>query len=448
MGQITSNGERLAVNRVWTNIANWDLGFVPNNGDNITILVTANYPELPANYTANNLSISAAGASLDTMGYNLTVNGTFTNNGTLRVRGGETLPASLNQGTVNYYHTIANNLHSTTYNNLTISGSATYSTIGVTTVNGTLLVNGTGTLILINNLTTTNLTINTAAGTIQVGGNTLTVTNAKTLSTGQITLSTGTLNFSGSNTTLAGTSIILSSNGYIDNTGGDFTINNAGSTLTLSTGRLVCSAFSHTNGVVNAGTNGVNALTCTTFNKGAGGTFNGGSARIISTGATFTISGGFNCGTSTIVLQSGVATTLTSTSNLYNVVINTINTVNLGGNITQAASGTLTYSANGTLNIATWTWTLGANYSHTTGTLSIGNNGIFTGATNYDLSFTGGTVNQGTAGNPGTVTGRDITINGATYICSGNSTINCARNFTLSTAWTLQFNYQYGYKWR
>ncbi|MDD5090084.1 MAG: hypothetical protein PHQ23_04130, partial [Candidatus Wallbacteria bacterium] len=77
----------------WNTAANWDEGYVPNTGDNVTIANAGSQPAtLGSAVTTNNLTISA-GATLSLNAYNTTVNGTFSNDGTLQLNGDETTVA-------------------------------------------------------------------------------------------------------------------------------------------------------------------------------------------------------------------------------------------------------------------------------------------------------------------------------------------------------------------
>ncbi|MDD5090476.1 MAG: hypothetical protein PHQ23_06125, partial [Candidatus Wallbacteria bacterium] len=73
----------------WNTGANWSEGYVPNEGDNVTIAAVANSAILAAATTVNDLTINAH-ATMKSAGNNLTLSGTFANNGTLEVYGDET----------------------------------------------------------------------------------------------------------------------------------------------------------------------------------------------------------------------------------------------------------------------------------------------------------------------------------------------------------------------
>jgi hypothetical protein len=106
---------------------NWDTGAVPDPYTNVVIANTTNKPILSANQEMASLTINS-GATLNLNGFNLTQNdgGTFTNNGTLIMKGTETLTGftmDTTNGTVMYTNTTnQTGLNGgNTYNNLTLN---------------------------------------------------------------------------------------------------------------------------------------------------------------------------------------------------------------------------------------------------------------------------------------------------------------------------------------
>ena len=447
----------------WNTPANWNLGYVPNDTDNVIIPNVTNDPLIGSATTVNNLTITADATGfglLSTNNQNLTVTGilSFTssgvNFGTLRITDptnivlvGTWLSAN---GTVEYSD-IGGNLNFTLYNNIIISGGGTFNTAGITNITGNLTISSTGTILMGHNVNIVgNLTM--SDGVIAVGTNTLDIDGTRSLTGGEITISTGTLDLRGNSTALNGTDITLSSNGAIDSTGEDFSVSNAGSDLKLfsgnltcnnythslgnleiNTGKLICAALSQTGGSIDAGTNSTDAITCTDFSVSSG-TFDANTSKIISTGTAFSITTGatnFICGSSTIQLQNAGTTTLSSANNdINNLIINTTGTVQAGTSITQkAGSGTLAFSADGILNLNGNTWTLGMDFTQGTGTVAIGT-GIFTGAASRNVTLNAG--GEITIGTTGTLTALNIALNGGTFTCSGNSNINANGDFTLA----------------
>ena len=79
----------------WDTAANWNLDYVPKDSDNVIIANVANDPVLGSATTTNNLTINAD-AVLTLNGLNLTVNGTYSNSGTLQLNGDETVVSLTN----------------------------------------------------------------------------------------------------------------------------------------------------------------------------------------------------------------------------------------------------------------------------------------------------------------------------------------------------------------
>jgi hypothetical protein len=70
-------------NTTWSTATNWNAGTTPGSGDNAKIPSgISNYPALGANASVNSIEI-VSGASLNTSGFKLTVNGNLTNNGSI-----------------------------------------------------------------------------------------------------------------------------------------------------------------------------------------------------------------------------------------------------------------------------------------------------------------------------------------------------------------------------
>lgn len=112
----------------WSDDANWDIGSAPGSYHNI-IIPSSSTVNLSSDVTVNSLTIQSGG-ELNLNGYNLTVANTFSNNGTLRLQGDETLSltADTDSGTVEYdgsgsYSSLP---YGNTYNNLTFSGTGTW----------------------------------------------------------------------------------------------------------------------------------------------------------------------------------------------------------------------------------------------------------------------------------------------------------------------------------
>ena len=67
----------VGVGNNWNAAINWDLGYVPNGTDNVTIVATSNDPLTPSNASVGSLTINS-GANLDLFGHTLTDAGSLT----------------------------------------------------------------------------------------------------------------------------------------------------------------------------------------------------------------------------------------------------------------------------------------------------------------------------------------------------------------------------------
>ena len=169
--------------------ANWNINALPDPYTLITIADVANNPIATNNLSLAGLTINSGG-SLSIAGYSLTIkdSGTFTNNGTLTLQGGETLSGFNNDtdsGTIIYN---GSGIYSSglvagdNYNNLTLNGTGSW------TLDAPLDVNG--------NLTITN-------GTLTTGGNNVTLAgNWSNL--GSFTHGNATVTLDGTNQTVSG----------------------------------------------------------------------------------------------------------------------------------------------------------------------------------------------------------------------------------------------------
>ncbi|MBI4706952.1 MAG: hypothetical protein HY761_03380 [Candidatus Omnitrophica bacterium] len=150
----------------WNTAANWDLGYVPNITDNIVIANVANSPLLTLAVTVNDLTINT-NAVLDLDTYDLTMTGTLSNDGTLRLIGSQTLTGvsfDANSGTTEYYGAAT----------AVIMGDNTYYNLTCATAGKELDFEAGKTTIIINQLTLTG-----AAGNLIKIRSTTTGTQAK-----------------------------------------------------------------------------------------------------------------------------------------------------------------------------------------------------------------------------------------------------------------------------
>jgi hypothetical protein len=212
----------------WDTPANWDLGFVPNSGDNIIIPNVANQPVLASNVSVGDLTLQAS-TTLTLNGKNLTAGGVFSNDGNVIAQGQETiaLTQDTNSGTFTFVgngdgvvdtRTITD-FGATDYFNLVIND--THVTKDIFQTNGNLSAAGAVTITAGTMNTSTNSNSLTSAGTLTVNGGTLTATNGTIDANGAVVVSSGTLTAPSGNFTVAG----------------DFT--HSGGTFTNSSGSVV-----------------------------------------------------------------------------------------------------------------------------------------------------------------------------------------------------------------
>lgn len=310
----------------------------------------------------------------------------------LSTTGTNTITLNNTGSTVNYACNGAQTVYSTNYYNLTLSvaGGKTLQT-GTTSIAGNLTLSGTASTTTVVGLTIGgNLSIGDGS-TFTVGGYNLTVTGSTTIGGG----TSGVLNIGAYNGTKIFTGLV--------------TINSGGTWDNTSTS----SPVTFRGGITNNGTFKSGSPTSYTFDTNAQsltGTIDMTGAAIVVTGITLT-----NNGTLTITASfSGTGTllnastgTINSTSyltiaNLTNngiiivggsnnltpsTLINT-GTLNISGTVytnptTFTNSGTVNYSSSGGIGTAL------ANFTNTGGTINLNGSGYITGITNN----TGGTVN-------------------------------------------------------
>jgi hypothetical protein len=260
------------VSTQWNNPLNWDIGIVPNSNMNAIIpdvtLASNNFPLINSvsdSGTALNLNIYAGARITFNNNKGLDVYGNVSNAGTINVTAGSTSLINVSgnwsssgtftpgASTVNFRantgsRTISSSATSSFFN-LTINSSVTYTLASILDVNGNLSIT-TGTL----DVSTTNYTI-TLAGNLNITGNFVSRSGTLTLDgiTGTQTLNTGTIagrslfnltktSASTSNVTLASDIDVnnnftvsrgnLSGGAFTIFVAGNFTVNNTSSTFT------------------------------------------------------------------------------------------------------------------------------------------------------------------------------------------------------------------------
>ncbi|HXM82133.1 MAG TPA: DUF6701 domain-containing protein [Burkholderiales bacterium] len=378
---------------------------------------------------------------------NVTMTGTYTNNGTLTVAtslagagtltngatgtlniGGTsaiaTLTASAAGNTVNY-NGAAQTVKPTTYYHLTLSGSGADTMTGVTTINGNLTISGTATMTgnaaftvagALNYSSTASTTLtaataisigtfNQSAGTLVDNGNTITVTGT----------GASTWTKSGGTFTATGTAIFTGAAPQIGASNfNHLTINvGAGNTATL-TGNVTPAG----NLTVSTGT-----LDLSTFlanRTSSGGTLS------VSNGATLKIGG-------TNTFPTNYTThTLGATSTVNYSGTNQTATAETYGHLTLSGSGTKTPAAGTTTVAGDFTLASGVTYAGTT------NNPVVNLAGNFSNS---GTFNSGTGTFTFNGTGAQ-TLSGTTTFTNlqmnnSGTGLTISNNVTVSTLLTL-----------
>ncbi|MBN2354195.1 MAG: hypothetical protein JXD23_16625, partial [Spirochaetales bacterium] len=318
----------------WNTTTNWTPNGVPNTNTESAVIPSAplNQPSIPngTNFTLKNLTIDSGGSANVTMnGNTITVQGAFSNDGTLRLRGDETLTFTggmdTNSGTVEYYSAAGGTLidfGAPDYYNLRIIGGGTW---GVSAA-----------------LSAYSLDLNTTtAGTLNLGNFDLTMTTALSMtnSAGQLVQGAGTFIAPG----------FSLSNGIYNGAGNG--------TISLS------GALALTGGTFSLGNKN---LTCTTFSQTVGGTYNGNTGTISSSGSV-TLSGGTHNSNSYTLIMTGGGTSLTCSANRnpFNLTVNAGGAVTLG--FALVLGGTMTISGGALDAGANYQITVGGNWSNTVG---------------------------------------------------------------------------------
>lgn len=285
-GTFTWEGD---VSTDWSTAGNWNLGIVPIAGDTAIVPdVATNDPTLTANVTVKKLTLSQAGSLLTLAGFNLTVNDStspaFTNAGTLRLQGSETVTlasADTSAGTFEYVGTGAGATH--VISDISSGSGTDYYNVTFNDTGGvpdTFKVAPSAELKAANNVTvssgtldiSTNANTLTTNGTLTVSGGTLTATSGNIDANSHVVISSGTLTAPGS-----GKSFTVA---------GNWT--HSGGTFTHSSGTVTFDPAAATT-ITISGTNTFYNLTSTA--AGATIQFEAGSTQNIDTAGTLTLTG-------------------------------------------------------------------------------------------------------------------------------------------------------------
>ncbi|MCX7949691.1 MAG: hypothetical protein N2509_06215, partial [Treponemataceae bacterium] len=402
----------------WSNGNNWDVGTVPTTTSVVVIPAGTTYsPVLTAHGGAASVTVNA-GASLDLNGYNLTGLSTFTNNGTVRLRGTETVGGTKVNGsnsTVEYYGSAAMPVWGSAYQNLVLSAGAALS---LTTVTAT--VAGDCNLAAGSNLTlgANNLTINgtlSNAGTIIISGAGRPNKNDTTKGTVRYTVAGGTisdfgatdyfnLELNGAGAFTAATPMAIANALTVTNSSGvtfQSTVSASSVTLTNTTaGQTIDFQGAASIGSLTTAAQGYH------ISFGGGGT--------ITNSVTFTNTGTVtlgNDGTDSITFTNGVTATAPSQ-------------INLGGTIASGGGA----GQNISLGDADTPVVLIANTMISTGAGSINLGGSLSGAYTLNLSAPGGAITL--VSTNGTPTG--LTSTSATFTTTGSVTVSAGSAITIT----------------
>jgi hypothetical protein len=347
----------------WTTGSNWAGGVAPSLNDGTENIIIPggrpNYPVLPAtDWSINQLTIDA-GASLTIGPNNLTINGTFNNNGTLIISGaGRPSKNDTDSGTVRYTASggTITDFGATDYYNLELDGAGAFSA-------GSAMV-------IANSLTITNSTGVTFTSTLSASTVTLTNTSAGQTIDFQGAVTIGTLS-----TAAQGYNVRFGAGGTITNAvtfsnTGTLVIANGmtftgGVTATAPSSKSLAGTISTTNAAINFGTAGTITLTGnTTLSSGSGnitlydipGPSN---CNLILTGSGTNTLGVVNLGTGTLDLSglSGGTTSVNGalTAQALSTPAAAVNLVFNGGAGAQTSSitgaGSTTFANAGTLTL-------------------------------------------------------------------------------------------------
>lgn len=320
----------------WNTGANWDIGSAPGNYHDV-VIPNGGSPVLSANEELGNLTIQTGG-TLDLNGHNLTLNdsGAFSNFGTLRLHGSETLTSFTNDtdsGTVEYdgTGTYTSFAAGNSYYNISFTNSGNWRPDGNVDVDGSFTMTG---------------------GTFQQGTYRLSVA-------GNVTIDSGAAFIKSSN----GSLLILNGDLTLENEAGanlgNVQIGTSPDTIALS-GSLIAdrlrigqSDILVTNGYnVIVGTGGITNSGTIIASGGAGGTTS------ISTASGFVNHGTFTAGSSILTLSGAFTNKGTFTANTGSVVLNGTNQTLSGSTTfydltkTVTNADTLTFRANDTFTIS------------------------------------------------------------------------------------------------
>ena len=414
--------------------------------------------------------LTLTAGTLDIAGYNITVTGTFSNNATVALQGGETITLTMdtNSGTVKYNATSGSrdikNIGATDYWNLTIDGNGGTFTLGAA-------------LVVDNNFTLTNGTFDASDQTVTINGNTtisggtyMTGTAVNTFGnaiTDTVTIEGGTLEIESdvTNTDIAGSAVVSVTGGTISYKAGTtvstkilsifspynhLVVNSMGSTYTLNGNITVNGNFTITAGTVDVDSTSVYSIAVKgnwsnsdTFTPRSGTvTFSGTAAQTVNSGGT---SAGkvFNN-----IRNSNTSAAVSLLTNAVQIdgtlTIDSSATFDLAGlSLTLGTldnSGTLRLQGGETVSITTMDTNSGTVTYNGTGTYTAASGGLKAGDSYYNLTFNGSGGSWELDANLAvsnvlTITAGTLDASSRTITLSGNGTpFSNSGTFTASTS--------------
>ncbi len=396
----------------WSDPLNWNNG-VPTSTLDVLIPNVATQPTLTVASESGDLTINS-GATLTSAGFQLSIHGNFTNNGTANLSSSPIVITGIFAQTIGGFTTTGNVSMTKTGGTATLSGNLSCNS---------LILNGTGGTLNLGPALT-----HTFTGDITITAGTLVASSSNIVVTGTGTQSIATLNTTGNfSMTKTGGTATLSGNLNVNT----ITVNGSGGTLNLGAGttHTITGDITLTAGTLTG--NSANIILSGTSTQSIAGFTTTGNLTTTKTGGTATLTGALSVNTLTINGTGGTLNLGTSLSHVITgnitVTVGTLNggssTVELSGNLTgtfTAGAANVTLAGTGTQSIAGFTTTGNVLMTKTGGTAT------FTGnisVASLTLNGSGGTLNLGLA--------RTHTFTGDIVVTAGTLT-GSTSNVTIS----------------
>ena len=400
----------------WSLNTNWSGNTVPNGSAVVTIPSgTPASPVLTVNSQASSVTV-ASGATLDLAGFNLTGMSSFTNNGTVRLKGTETVAGTKTNGatsTVEYYGPSASPTWGTSYQNLAVTAGTLTLTAATTVVAGSV----------------------TNAAAIVAGGHALTFAGYSGV--GTVNVSGGTLTNSGAVVTVASLTV---------GAGGATLAGGAGLIVTgaLAGGNLTTSGAVSLSGLVGTLTNS-GALTLTGNLTAGGNVTNSGTlndgGQVVTVSGNVDFTGGTAALTGTLVFNGTSVFTpngQTAANITLGDALGPTETLTLGGNLTQAGAFATTAGGNRVLNLGGRTWTLSGNlnFANLTTLSAAGSTLTLAGTGSPTVSANGKVFDAVSVTRTAGTASLTSSLGAATFAQSGTGTVtlNAGATLTVTTS--------------